>query len=252
MLRTVSHLFFIMVIVSAEVLLFPTCFSFPQEGDWAVYSARALAVCLADADEKVQEQIEYYGNLNNTVWNLTIQIVNYPNVTFSITKHLKNGTISENYEGNVETGTPDMDMWIISSNLSVDDPIYRYGSAPKIFIKSRTPLKFANATRDVLYTNFNQSQSGLESYFGFFWDRETGILCGASSILKYYDEDKLVLTVMINIDIVDTSLWMKTTSQDDEPIWPLMITLIVLISILIVTVVLFRKRKKKRKVGLRR
>lgn len=247
MLRKVSHLFFIMVIVSAEVLLFPTCFSFPQEGDWAVYSARAFAVCLADAsDEKVQEQIEYYGNLNNTVWNLTIQIVNYPNVIFSIIKNLKNGTTSENYEGNVETGTPDMDMWIISSNLSVGDPIYLHGGDPEVFIQDRELYRFANATRDVLYTSFNQSQSGLESYFGFFWDRETGILCGALSTLRYYDENNLVLKVMVNIDIVDTSLWIKIT-QNDESNWPVIITLIVLISILIVALVLFRKRKKERK-----
>jgi len=248
MLWKASHIFFIMVIVSAEVLLLPTCFSFPQEGDWAVYSARTLTVCLADAnDEKVQEQIEYYGNLNNTVWNLTIQIVNYPNVTFSITKHLKNGTISENYEGSVETGTPNLDMWIISSNLSVGDPIYRYGSDPEVFITDRELYRFANATRDVLYTNFNQSQSGVKSHFGFFWDRETGILCGASSTLEYYDENKLVvLTVMVNIEIVDTSLWMKT-KKNDESNWPVIITLIVLLSILIVILMLFRKRKKKRK-----
>jgi len=252
-LRAVSHLFLLMIMVAAEALLLPTCFSFLQEGDWAVYSARTLAVCRADAnDEKVKEQIEYYENINNTVWNLTIQIVNYPNVAFSITKNLKNGTTSENYEGNVETGTPDMDMWIISSNLSVGDTIYLHASDPEIFIKDREQYRFANATRDVLYTSFNQSQSGLESYFGFFWDRETGILCGASSTLKYYDENDLALTVMVNIDIVDTSLWMKTTPRNDESNWPVIITLIVLISTLIVILVLFRKRKKKRKMGLRK
>jgi hypothetical protein len=246
-LRVVSHLFLLMIMVSTEALLLPTCFSFPQEGDFAVYSVRTRAVCLADPnDEKVKEQIGYYENINNTVWNLTIQIVNYPNVTFSITKNLKNGTISENYEGNVETGTPDMDMWIISSNLSVADPIYQGESDPEIFIRERAPHEFANATRDVLYVHANQSQSGLESDFGFFWDRETGILCGASSTLKYYDENDLVLTVMINIQIVDTSLWMKTI-QNDESNWLVIITLIVLISILIVTLMLFRKRKKKRK-----
>lgn len=247
-MRVVSHLFLLMIMVSTEALLLPTCFSFPQEGDFAVYSVRTLARCLADAnDEKVKEQIGYYENINNTVWNLTIQIVNYPNVIFSITKNLKNGTISENYEGNVETGTPDMDMWIISSNLSVGDPIYQGESDPEIFIRERAPLEFANATRDVLYVHANQSQSeNLESDFGFFWDRETGILCGVSSTLKYYDENDLVLTVKIDIVIVDTSLWMKTTQNDDSN-WLVIITLIVLISILIVTLMLFRKRKKKRK-----
>jgi len=251
-LRAVSHFFLLMVIVSAEALLLPTCFSFPQEGDWAVYSARTLAVCLTDAnDEKVKEQIGYYENINNTIWNLTIHNVNYPNVTFSIIKNLKNGTISENYEGNVETGTPDMDMWIISSNLSVGDPIYLHGSNPEVFIKDRASDEFANATRDVLYTSFNQSQLGLKSSFGFFWDRETGILCGVSSTLRYYYENKLALTVMININIVETSLWVKTT-QNNEVKWPVIITLAALISILIITVVLFRKRKKKGKMGLRK
>ena len=247
-MREVSHLFLLMIIVLAEALLLPTCFSYLQEGDWAVYSARTLAVCLADANDEVKEQIEYYENINNTVWNLTIQIVNYPNVAFSITKKFNNGTISlENYEGNVETGTPDMDMWIISSNLSVGNPIYLHGSDPEVFIKDREPYRFANATRDVLYTSSNQSQSGFESYFGFFWDRETGILCGVSSTLKYYDENDLALTVMVNIDIVDTSLWMKATPRNDESNWPVVIILIALIPLLIVTLVLFRKRKKKRK-----
>jgi len=256
-LRAVSHLFLLMIIVSAEALLLPTCFSFPQEGDWAVYSARALVLFVADAnDEKVKEQIEYYENINNTVWNLTIQIVNYPNVTFSITKKFNNGTISlENYEGNVETGTPNMDRWIISSNLSVRDPIYRRASDEELRIEDRASHEFANATRDVLYASSNQSQSGFESYFGFFWDRETGILCGISSTLKYYGDDEnndLALIVMVNIDIVDTSLWMKTTPRNDESNWPVIITLIALVSILIVTLVLFRKRKKKRKMGLRK
>jgi len=239
--------------VSAEALLLPTCFSFPQEGDWAVYSARTLAVCLADAnDEKVKEQIEYYKNINNTVWNLTIHIVNYPNVAFSITKNLKNENVSENYEGNVETGTPDIDMWIISSNLSVHDPVYLHENYSKFLIEDRALHTFANATRDVLYAPANQSQSeNFESNFGFFWDRETGILCGISSTLKYYDENNhLALIIMINIDIVDTSLWMKTTPRNDESNWPVTITLIVLISILIVTLMLFRKRKKKGKMGL--
>jgi len=249
-LRGLSHLFLLMAIVLAEALLLPTCFSFPQEGDWAVYSARA--VCWAGAnDDKVKEQIEYYENINNTIWNLTIHIVNYPNVTFSITKNLKNGTISENYKGNLETGTPDMDMWMISPNLFVSDPIYRHRSNLNIFIRDRAEHEFAYATRDVLYTNFSQSQSGVESYFGFFWDRETGILCGASSIIKYYDGNEPVLNVMINIDIVDTSLWVKTT-QNNGGKWSVIITLTVLISILIVAMLLFRKRKKKGKMGLRK
>lgn len=253
-MRVVSHLFLLMIMVSAEALLLPTCFSFPQEGDLAVYSVRTLAVCLADAnDEEVKKQIEYYENINNTVWNLTIQIVNYPNVTFSITKNLKNGTISENYGGNVETGTPDMDMWIISSNLSVHDPVYLHKNYSKFLIEDRALHTFANATRDVLYAHANQSQSeNFESDFGFFWDRETGILCGVSSALKYYDENGLALIVMVNIDIVETSLWMKTTPRNDESKWLLIITLIVLISIPIVTLMLFRKPKKKKKVNLRK
>jgi len=246
-----------MVIVSAGALFLPTCFSFPQEGDWAIYSAHA--VCWVGAnDDKVKEQIEYYENINNTIWNLTIYVVNYPNVTFSIIKNLKNGSISENYEGNLETGTPDMEMWMISPNLSVGDPIYRHGSNLTTFIRDRAVHEFAYAKRDVLYTNFSQTQSAVESYFGFFWDRETGILCGASSIIKYYDENESVLNVMINIDIVDTSLWVKDTqnndAQNNDAKWSVIITLTALISIAIlsVTILLFRKRKKKGKMGLRK
>jgi molybdopterin-guanine dinucleotide biosynthesis protein A len=91
------------------------------------------------------------------------------------------------------------------------------------------------------------------SHFGVFWDRETGILSGMSTILEYYDEDSnLMLTAKVDIVIVETNLWTKTAPRQDKTIWPTIVTLIVLLSILVVAVVLFRKRKRKRKVGLRR
>lgn len=235
----------------------PIGFSIPLEGDWAVYSVQSTVWYPIPTDEKVQKAIEYYENINGTNWTLTIQKFDYPEVTISIDKPLKNGTNLEKYEGDVETGDPDLSMWIISANLSEGDPIYRHGadlSIPRI--KSEEPYEFADATRDVVYTNFNKTETGVISHFGVFWDRETGILSGMSSTLEYYeyyDENfKLVLTAKVDIVIVETNLWTKTTPGHDESVLPLTISLIVLPSILVVIVVLFRKRKRKRKVGLRR
>ena len=241
-----------MVIASAEVLLFQIGSSVPREGDWAVYSVHAVWHSSA-TDEKVQEAIEYYEDIDDTNWTLTIQKFDYPEAAISIVEPLKNGTNSKSYEGNVETGDPDLSMWIVSANLSEGEPIYRHEADLNITIKSEEPYEFANAIRDVVYTNFNRTESNVISHFGVFWDRETGILSGMSTILEYYDEDSnLMLTAKVDIVIVETNLWTKTAPRQDKTIWPTIVTLIVLLSILVVAVVLFRKRKRKRKVGLRR
>lgn len=242
-----------MVIVSAEVLLCPIGFSIPREGDWAVYSVHAVWNPKA-TDENVQKAIEYYENIDGTNWTLTIQKFDYPEVAISIAKPLKNGTNSESYEGNVETGDPDLSMWMVSANLSEGDPIYRHNADLNISVKSEVPYEFADAIRDVVYTNFNRTESSVISHFGVFWDRETGILSGMSLILEYYDEnfENVMLNAKVDIVIVETSLWTKTALGHDESIWSVIITLIVLPSILVVIVVLFRKRKRKRKAGLRR
>lgn len=192
----------------------------------------------------MQKQIEYYENINNTRWNLTIQRVNYPNITISIIKELKNGTTLENYEGNVETGNPDLNMWIVSPDLSIGNPIYKYASDPNIpTINQMDKLEFANATRDVVIANFTQESAEIVSGFWSFWDRETGLLCGMSSRLKYQGEE-FVFNAEVDILIVETNLWIKTKSKPDENVWPIIVTLII---ILLIAVALFRKRKKKRK-----
>jgi len=242
-----------MVIGSTEVLFCPIGFGIPREGDWAVYSVHAVWNPNA-TDEKVQKAIEYYENIDDTNWTLTIQKFDYPEVAISIAKQLKNGTNSESYEGNVETGDPDLSMWMVSANLSVGEPVYRHGADLNISIKSEEPYEFADAIRDVVYTNFNRTESSVISHFGVFWDRETGILSGMSSIQEYWDENfnNLVLTAKVDIVIIKTSLWTKTTVGQGESIWGGIITLIVLLSILVVIVVLFRNRKRRRKAGLRR
>lgn len=252
-MKIVLHLFFITLIAFSEVLLCSICFGIPQEGDWAVYSVQAHAVCFNDTtDEKVQKEIDYYKNINNTKWNLTIQRVDYPIFKILIIKPLKNGTVSEHCEGNVETGDPDLSMWMISANLSVGGPIYKSGSDQTVLIKSEKPTKFAGATRNVVFTNFNKTELGIISSFAFFWDRETGVLCGMSSIRQYFDENRNpVLDVKVDIVIAETTLWVKTNSENNE-MWPITVTLIVLLSTLVAIAMLFRKRKRKRKVGLRR
>lgn len=247
-----SAFFFIILTVSTGVLLCPTSFGFPQKGDWATYSA--LAVCHTDAtDEKVQEQIEYYRNINNTKWNLTIQELKYPNVTILITKNLENGTtVLESQEGNVETGNPDLNMWMVSANLSVGDPIYKRASDPnKPLINETDKLEFANATRDVVIAQFSQQESDTISTFWAFWDKETGVLCGMISTMEHQGED-FMFKAEVHMQIVETNLWSKNDSGHNESTWPATIMLVVIFLILIVIIVLFRRRKRKRKVGLHR
>lgn len=247
-----SAFFFIILAVSTGVLLCPTSLGFPQKGGWATYST--LAVCHTDAtDEKVQEQIEYYTNINNTKWNLTIQELKYPSVTILITKNFQNGTtMFESQEGNVETGNPGLDMWMVSANLSVGDPIYKGASDPNTpLINETDKLEFANATRDVVTAQFSQQESDTISTFWAFWDKETGVLCGMVSTVQHQGED-FIFKAEVHTQIVVTNLWSKNDSGQNEFAWPVTITLVVVFSIVIVIIVLFFRTKRKRKVGSHR
>jgi hypothetical protein len=210
-----------------------------------VYLVRATIVSHIDAeDERVQKIIEYCESINQTKWNLTIQTVNYPLFKISVKKQLNNGSlVAEDYEGNVETGEPDLNMWIISANLSEGESIYRYASdAPRI--KSEANKVFADSLRRTVFASFNETNSGMESFFAFFWDRETGILCGMSSIQRYYNEEdlNLVLDVKTDIEIVETTTW----TGNGQTWVPFLFAISILVVLVTVAMLLHRRKRKGR------
>jgi hypothetical protein len=240
----------------ADVCAFPICICAVKENDLAVYSVRTIVVSHTTQDETIENLTEYYQSINLTVWNFTILSANYPTFKISVEKLLNNGSlIVDDYEGNVETGQPDLNMWIISANLSEGQSIYRLASDDVVRIKSEGEKQFAGFLRKTVYAPFNETQSGIESYYGCFWDRETGILCGMSSIQSYYDQANpsvVVLDAKTDIEITETTAWTGSNVEQNGQNWETWIPFLVAISIVLVVVLvavalLFNRQKKQRK-----
>jgi hypothetical protein len=241
---------FFLVIVMMSILTCPTCKTF-RKNDFARYSVTAIVVPVEDAvNETLKKIIQYYEDINNTVWNLTIEYVNYPEFKISVKKPLNNGSLVEDFhEGNVETGDSDLNMWFVSANLSKGEPIYRLNYSEKVpRVKNEGIFEFANLTRKTVYANFSQFENGIYSHFGVFWDKKTGVLCGMSSIQQYLDKDlNIVLNAMTNIKIIETTMWSEKDYPDlGEQNWSWRIYLIPLAIIsLIFLLFLVKMRKKK-------
>ena len=239
----------------------PICKTF-KKNDYAVYKVTVSVKIVLPEDITTNEQIEkiidYYESINNTLWNVTIEYVKYPNFRITVEKHLKNGTSTEEYEGNVETGNPDLNMWIISANLSTGEPIYRWNSSGKIpLIESEPIYPFANLTRKTVYANFSLPiENGIESSFGVFWDKKTGVLCGMSSTQDYLDQDfKPVIRVVTNIVIIETSMWTENdypdlNTQNGNWFWTYLTATLGIISLILL--LFFIKRRKRKAVKRRR
>jgi len=237
----------------------PICKTF-KKNDYALYEVTTITVLPEGitTNEKIEKIIDYYESINNTLWNVTIEYVKYPNFRITVEKHLKNGTSTEEYEGNVETGNPDLNMWIISANLSTGEPIYRWNSSGKIpLIESEPIYPFANLTRKTVYANFSLPiENGIESSFGVFWDKKTGVLCGMSSTQDYLDQDfKPVIRVVTNIVIIETSMWTENdypdlNTQNGNWFWTYLTATLGIISLILL--LFFIKRRKRKSVKRRR
>lgn len=238
-----------MVLVAGCVC--PICICSLEEKDWAVYSVRATTVCLNKTEnEYVQKIIEYCESINQTKWNLTIQTANYPKFNISLEKQLNNGSlVVENYGGNVETGDPSLKMWIITANLSEGKRIYKYTSdAPQI--ESVVDKMFADFLRITVYANFEErgTDTGIDSQFASFWDRETGVLCGMSSIQQYYDEEEnIVLAVKTDVEITETTMWIGSNVPENGQTWIPFLFAISTLVVLVAAAMLLYRRKRKRK-----
>ena len=236
----------------------PICKTF-KKNDYAVYEV-TTETALPEGittNETIEKIIDYYESINNTLWNVTIEYVSYPEFRITVEKHLNNGTSTEEYEGNVETGNPNLNMWIVSANLSKGEHIYRLNSSKDIpCIKDEAKYEFANLTRKTVYANFSQFESGINSHFGVFWDKKTGVLCGMSSIQEYLDQDfNPVISAIINIVIIETSMWTENDYPDlntqNGGFWKYLIIILGVVSLVLLLLLVKRKRKtvkRKRKI----
>ena len=237
----------------------PICKTF-KKNDYAVYEVTTITVLPEGitTNETIEKIIDYYESINNTLWNVTIESVKYPNFSITVEKHLKNGTSTEEYEGNVETGNPDLNMWIISANLSTGEPIYWRNSSEKIpRIKYEAVHPFANLTRKTVYATFSLPiENGIKSSFGVFWDKKTGILCGMSSTQQYLDADlNIIISAVTNIVIIETSMWTENdypdlNTQNGNWFWTYLTATLGIVSLILL--LFFIKRRKRKAVKRRR
>lgn len=173
-----------------------------DEGDWASYSIETSWFSEIEG-ETVPPQ--FFVDINQTEWKLQVEeILDIDQVKLNITKYLKNGTESEVYEGSVRTISGELKMWVVSKNLNDKDRIYK---EEEIFVNSTSQLRFAGASRSMIYASFGQVELDESiSAHSIYWDRETGILCDWVVQYRRVVEDRVSRT-HIRVSIIETNLW---------------------------------------------
>jgi len=180
-----------------------------SSGDWASYMVDAAWSSVSGQGAPMD-----LVNINQTVWRLQVVEVSVQYLRLSVTKNLQNGTVVDDYEGSVWTGSGNLSMWFIRENLGVGDSVYE---GQELKVNSTSSQDFAGATRSVVYAWFGQSeqQGTVFHEHAFFWDSETGVLCGDLDSYVYYDSlGNVTARATTRSSIGATSLWTAAAGFD--------------------------------------
>lgn len=187
----------LLVLGSLTLLAFPA-FSL-NKNDWAVYSVKAYWFSNVSGESPSMDVLY----LNNTIWRLQVVDIVGETIRIFIEKQLNNGTSVDVREGNFWNGEGNLSLWIVRKNLNVGYSVYLNS---ELKVNKTGFYDFAGANRDCAYGWFTRESGQVREEHAFFWDRETGILCG--SIASYfYVGDSNASNVSIYTNIVETNLW---------------------------------------------
>lgn len=174
-----------------------------NKGDWALYDVQCGWHSEIPGEESAPQ---YYKDINNTQWKLQVEnVFNLVEVRCSVAKPFNNGTEkTEIHSGNVRTGSGNLSLWIVSKDLEVGDWT---DEKKTLNVNATSSLEAAGAVRLLFYARFEQVEpEGSIGYYGVFWDRETGILCGMAVSLIRTEQDKSSIA-LVNLKIAETNLW---------------------------------------------
>jgi len=205
-----------------------------NQGDWALYEVVSTWNSTIANDTVPQ----YVVDVNQTTWKVQVEeILGTEEIRVLVTKELKNGTQSETREGNVRTGSGNLGLWVVRKNLNVGDQLIQ---GEEVKVNKTGSYPFAGATRSTVYAWFNEEEDdGSLSGYAFFWDRETGFLCGEVFTSTRIVEEMGVSRAIIRLNMVETSLWEPSVDN----VWFLVVAVIIVV--LVLTIVFFVQRRRK-------
>jgi len=209
-----------------------------EQGDWALYKVVSAWNSTIANDTVPQYMVDF----NQTTWKVQVEeILGTEEIRILLTRELKNGTKLETLEGNVRTGLGNLGLWVIRRNLNVGDVLIE-GEGVKV---NKTELRpFAGATRSTVYAWFNEEEAdGSISGYAFFWDRETGFLCGQVVSSVHIVEEEGVSQTIIRLNMVETSLWAPSVDN----VWFLVVAVIIVVLVLAIVFFVQKRRKLRRR-----
>jgi hypothetical protein len=210
--------------------------------DWASYSVESTWISASQGNPPLD-----LVNVNETEWRLQMLDVSGEDVRFSITKYLKNGTVADVYEGNIWMGSGNLSLWVVRRNLNVNDRVYEN---EELAVNMTQWLEFAGANRHVVYAQFQRYEADGTVFrqHGFFWDSETGVLCGSLDSYKLLDAQGNVAAVaMTRSNIEQTSLWVPERGFDFAAYAWWFFGFAVIVSFVSVFVVFYRRMLRRRR-----
>jgi hypothetical protein len=213
-------------------------------GNWFVYGSIEVAWNSNDTDVVAPVFLKV---LNETERELImIEGISNTLVTARTTDHYINGT-EKTYGGSIDVniGTGNMTLMVISANLGPDDPVYTFGSYSTWKINETTTGTYPDGDRQVNHLNITDQRSTGSSYFygsaNYYWDRLTGMLVETSGMLMnrtgvYYTSWSM------HFRITESSIWVVTE-------FPSLLILPLFIGTTLWTAILYRRRRLEDRTG---
>jgi hypothetical protein len=183
-------------------------------------------------------------DINNTQWaKFTITAISGTNITGQTTAHYKNGT--ETTMGvwkDVNTGSGNMSVFVISANLTSGDSWYNSSSITSVTINETVPRTYSGVDRDINHLNLTSSSGGQNESLNFYWDKSTGVLVEELQQITN-QTGAYTTTSSVDIQITSSDVW----TVPEFPTWTS--ALLILVTLTSATIIIARQKQPKRPFG---
>jgi hypothetical protein len=179
----------------------------------------------------------YIVDANNTEWvELNVTAISGTLITTQGTTHLKNNTeITAVGTKDVNTGSGNMTMFLISANLTAGDSVYTSSSA---IINETVPKWYSGVERDANHLDMTSSSGTQISGSDLYWDKMTGSL--VEWLLETTNQTGTYTTTSsYAMQIISSNVW----TVPEFPTW--ISALLILIAFTSATMVIARQRQLK-------
>ena len=207
-------------------------------GNWAKYEF-TLDWISSSAQDKPPKAVEDAKNIDF----IRVEVIEVFDTTVKIKEivYFKNSSKKRSfYVGDVKTGQGNLSIQVIGANLGEGDNIFEDPESPKI--NATGPMTYAGATRIVNRLILETVSKDNRTLMDFYFDRETGFLCEMSVLSAIFTEN-YNSTTLIKWRIIETNLWLPSTSDNATFLWILFST----VAVGVIFYFVFKKQMSKKR-----